>query len=491
MPIQIEIPNNGWRPRSYQKKAWDSWERGCKRQLLFWHRRAGKDEVNLNMHAVSVCERPGTYWHMLPEASQARKAIWNAVNPHSGKRRLFEAFPEALIDNMNDNEMFMRFKTGSTFQVVGSDNYNSLVGSPPIGITFSEWALANPSAWAYLSPILAENGGWASFITTPRGNNHAKGMYDVVKKDVFDPVTNPDGWFSEILPVDVTMAMSAEAIEKQREVYVGIFGKEIADLLIDQEFYCSFAGAMVGSYWGAEMARAESGGRLRLVSIDPAYPVNTAWDLGKAVNNPIWCFQVIPIFAENPRRFTHNEIRIVDFYRPDTDDIEQWCIWLDEQGYNGNDYVPHDILVEEWGTKRNRFETLKLLKRKPVRVAKVSVAEGINAGRQTIKLAVFHTGDDERGERMQLGVDGLKNYRREWDDELKTFREHPVKDWAEHIGSSFRYLALAWRDAAAIDDKPPAPKELEYVASGSGLIQGNMSVRDAVAAMVKKRKANQ
>jgi hypothetical protein len=36
----------------------------------------------------------GTYWHMLPEASQARKAIWDAVNPHTGKRRIDEAFPK-------------------------------------------------------------------------------------------------------------------------------------------------------------------------------------------------------------------------------------------------------------------------------------------------------------------------------------------------------------------------------------------------------------
>lgn len=490
MPIQIEVPNNGWRPRWYQRPAWNSWERGCKRQLLFWHRRAGKDDVNLNMHAVSSVERPGTYWHMLPEASQARKAIWNAVNPHTGKRRIFEAFPTELIENSNDNEMFLRFKTGSTFQVVGSDNFNSLVGSPPIGITFSEWALANPSAWAYLSPILAENGGWASFITTPRGNNHAKGMLDAVKKNVFDPVTNPNGWFTEILPANVTMALTEQAIEEQRAVYVGIFGKEIADLLIDQEFYCSFAGAMMGSYWGAELARAESGGRFRVVPIDPNYPVHTAWDLGKAVNNPIWCFQVIPIFetdAAGRRKFSHNEIRIVDFYRPDTDDIEQWCLWLTEQGYTGNDYVPHDVLTEEWGTNRNRFETLKSLKRKPVRVAKVSVADGINAGRQTIKAAVFHTGEDERGERMKLGTDGLKNYRREWDDDLKTFRDHPVKDWAEHIGSGFRYLALAWRNVEPAVVVPPKPQELQYTATPEGVMIGNLSVADAVAAMVKRR----
>lgn len=466
----IRIPANGWRPRKYQEEAWNAWERGCKRQLLFWHRRAGKDEIDLQKHAVSAVRRPGTYWHMLPQAAQARKAIWNAVNPHSGKRRLFEAFPEALIANMNDNEMFIRFKTDATFQVVGSDNFNSLVGSPPVGITFSEWALANPSAWAYISPILAENNGWASFITTPRGNNHAKGMFDEAKKDQWDSTTNPDGWFTQVLRADQTGAITGVAIEKQRRIYASLFGKAVADLLIEQEFYCSFAGAMVGSYWGAEVAAAEVEGRIGVVPIDWRYPVNTVWDLGKAANNPIWCFQVIK-----------GRLKIVDFYLPESDDLEEWCRELDRRGYHGNDYVPYDAMVANWGAKRTRYDTLKDLGRKPKMVEKVSVADGINAGRQSIKVAEF----DE--ERCAHGIEGLKNYRREWHDERKTFLDNPVKDWAEHIGSSFRYLGLAWKDAAPAAP-PKQPQESTYEGQADGSIKSQMTVDQAVKAMIRRKR---
>lgn len=462
---QLELPHNGWEPRKYQRNAWLNWQNGGRRQLLFWHRRAGKDEVNLHMHAVGSAQRVGSYWHMLPMAEQARKAIWTAVNPHTGTRRIFDAFPREYIENMNDNEMFIRFKSGSTFQVVGSDNYNSLVGSPPIGITFSEWALANPSAWAYLSPILAENGGWASFITTPRGNNHAKGMYDAVKND--------PNWFTEILAASDTGAISQDAIEEQRIVYRGLFGNEIADLLVEQEFFCSFAGAMVGAYWGADMAEAERTGRIGVCPIEPSYPVHTAWDLGKAANNPIWCFQVIP-HERGPR--------IVDFYRPDSDDLEEWCKELDKRGYHGHDFVPHDAMDKNWGTNRTRIDTLKLMKRKPKMVGKTSVADGINAGRQTIKVARFDA------DKCELGIEGLKNYRREWDDELKRFRDNPVKDWAEHIGSSFRYLGLAWKEAKGEAMPVPAKKELVYQARPDGSLITNMSVAEAVDAMVRRRK---
>jgi hypothetical protein len=70
--------------------------------------------------------------------------------------------------------MFIRFKNGSTWQVIGSDRYDATVGAGVAGITYSEWALANPSAWAYHRPMLQENNGWArssprrAATTTPR-----------------------------------------------------------------------------------------------------------------------------------------------------------------------------------------------------------------------------------------------------------------------------------------------------------------------------------
>lgn len=452
---------------------------GCNRQLLVWHRRAGKDDINLRQHAVAAHNRVGTYWHMLPQYAQARKAIWDAVNPRTGKRRIDEAFPPQIRASTRDNDMFIRFKNGATWQVVGSDNYDALVGTPPVGVTASEWALADPTAWGYLSPILAENGGWASFITTPRGGNHVKKMVDQHKGNVFDRLTNPNGWFVQILTAADTGAISIEAIEAQRKEYIALFGKEIADLMIEQEFYCSFNGAMVGAYWGAEVAAAERDGRFKPVPIDDRYPVHTVWDLGKAANNPIWCFQVIP-GEPGPR--------IVDFYRPETEDLEEWCAWLNEKGYKGNDYVPHDILHQNWGQKRSRSEMMRLCGRKPKPITITSVADGINAGRMTIKVATFHDDDDERGDRIELGVSGLKNYRREWNSEFKVFSQNPVKDWAEHIGSSFRYLGLAWKEAKVEAPAPPPKDELRLQANADGTISGNMTLKEQIDAMIKRRK---
>ena len=460
-----------FRVRHYQRKFHEALvNRTHDRLIAIWHRRAGKDEIVLNAMRELALKDPGTYWHCFPEQKQARKAIWNGVNGHTGKRRIFEAFPQPLISRMQDDDMFIELKNGATFQLIGSDRYDSTVGSGPKGIAYSEWALSNPSAWAYHSPMIRETKGFAAFITTPRGNNHAKTMYDRAMQS--------SSWFAQLLSIDQTGALSKEDLDEALQEYQDLHGADMGLALFEQEYLCSWAGAMIGAYWGAEMSAVEREGRAKPVKVDPKHPVHTAWDLGKAVNNPIWCFQVID-----------SKPVIVDFYRPESDDIEDWCRWLDDRGYHGNDYVPHDIIATDWGAKRTRRDTLKLLGRNPKMVPKTSVAEGINAGRKTIQLATFHRSEgDERSERVELGMDGLKNYRREWDDELKTFRENPVKDWAEHIGSSWRYLGLAWRDAIPERKPPEKPKKLVYEAKPDGSIHANMSVRELVLAKERRRR---
>lgn len=464
-----------FRVRWYQRAFHEALTRRTHDRLIaIWHRRAGKDEIVLNAMRELAWKNPGTYWHCFPEQKQARKAIWNGVNGHTGKRRILEAFPPQIIKRMQDDDMFIELTNGATFQLIGSDRYDSTVGSGPKGIAYSEWALSNPSAWAYHSPMIRETGGFAAFITTPRGNNHAKTMFDRAQRS--------DSWFSERLSIEDTNALTQDVLDDALQEYQDLHGQELGLAFFEQEYLCSFAGAMVGSYWGGDISRAERKGQFKVFPIDPQHPVHTAWDLGKAVNNPIWCFQVIA-----------GQLRIVDFYRPDTDDLEEWCRWLNERGYRGDDYVPDDVMDFIWGAKHTRWDLLKAAGRKPKLVKRIAVADGIHAGRKAIQQAIFYSaGDeaDERSERVRHGIDGLRNYRREWDDDLKTFRENPVKDWAEHIGSSWRYLGLAWRTAIVHQPKPEPKTESVYQALPNGTIASNLSVKEAVDAMIRRRRAS-
>jgi hypothetical protein len=139
-------------------------------------------------------------------------------------------------------------------------------------------------------------------------------------------------------------------------------------------------------------------------------------------------------------------------------------------------------MVTEWGNKRTRIETLRALGRKPRRIPKVSVGDGLQAGRIAINAAVFDA------DRTSHGVEGLKSYRRDWDDERKTFRETPVKDWAEHIGSAWRYLGLSWREERKEAPVVMPKTEAIYTARPDGIVVSNMTVREQIEAMAKRKR---
>jgi phage terminase large subunit len=435
---KIQLPNN-WRPRNYQIPLWNHLIDGGKRAMAIWHRRAGKDDVALHYTACAMAERPGNYWHCLPEYEQGRKAIFNAVNPHTGLRRIDEAFPRELRANTNDNEMFIRFKNGSTWQVVGSDRYDATVGAGVAGIVYSEYALSNPSAWAYHRPMLQENDGWATFISTPRGRNHAFEMASYAART--------PGWFYELLTVEDTQALSQEALALALEEYKALYGIDQGEAQFQQEYYCSWQSALLGSYYAAEMSLVRQEGRI-VDDLDPipGKAVHHAWDLGVGHDTSIWFFQAC---GSQLLILDHlsSSGKGVEWYRDRIFEIHSSRGWV-----RGTDYVPHDAKVREWGTGRTRVETMRSLDLFPDLVPAHSIDDGINAVRQTLPLCVFHSRTEPSG------VSALEQYRREWDDEKKCFKSSALDDWTADTADAFRYLAVSWRPAGRKKPKPRPPQ---------------------------------
>jgi phage terminase large subunit len=436
MPIDIELPYNGWLPRPHQAGLWRYLQGGGTRAMAVWHRRAGKDEICLHHAAVSMMKRKGNYWHCLPEYSQARKAIWTAVNPHTGRRRIDEAFPEALRENTNDHEMFIRM-CGSTWQLIGSDRFDATVGSGVAGITYSEWALANPSAWAYHKPIVEENGGWAAFITTPRGRNHAHDMYKHASRT--------SGWFCERLTALDTGALSAERLDEALTEYQALYGQDVGAAQFQQEYMCDWHAAILGAFYAFEMKTVRDEQRVteQAVALE-GVPVHRAWDLGVGDDTSIWWFQPVG-----------GQLYILDHYASSGVGLEHYAGVIEARHHqygwvNGDDWVPHDAKIKEWGSGRTRVETMQHMGLRPLLVPHHSLDDGINAVRRTLPLCVFHPRCEEGG------LSALEQYRREWDDEKKSFRANAVHDWTSHPADSFRYLSMAWRKAPLRKVKPPA-----------------------------------
>jgi phage terminase large subunit len=433
---EIELPANGWRPRPYQMAAWGALERGVKRLALAWHRRAGKDDLCLHWTATAAMERVGPYWHMLPQANQARKAIWDAVNPKTGRRRIDDAFPVEIRESTRENDMFIRFKNGSTWQVVGSDNYDALVGSPPVGIVFSEYALADPAAWALLRPILAENGGWALFISTIRGKNHFHKLVEYAKKAA--------DWYGETLTVEDTGAIPKDVIETERRELIAERGEQEAEAIIAQEYYCDPDAALPGAYYGSHMAKALKEGRIGHFPWLPDEQVGTAWDLGHSDSTVVW-------FYQQPKG---GRVRIIDVVEGSGVGIDWYIAKLKARPYIYADHIwPHDgghgnIRDVGGDTLKKTAEKLGI---RPLRVLAndMSVAHGISAVRTMLPLCEFNTKplafDDETTEqaeaRMERALNAMRMYRREWDDKLQKFKDSPLHDWTSHTADAMRYLA--------------------------------------------------
>lgn len=434
--MDLALPHNGWLPRQHQMGLWRYLrEQEGRRAIAIWHRRAGKDEICLHHAAVAAATRTGNYWHCLPEYLQGRKAIWTAINPHSGKRRIDEAFPPKMRASTNDNEMFIRLRNHSTWQVVGSDRYDATMGASVAGITYSEWALANPSAWGYHRPMLEENNGWAVFISTPRGRNHCKAMFDHAKRT--------DGWFSELLTAIDTGALTQDQLAEALAEYQALYGHDVGRLQFEQEYLCSFNAATLGSFYSYELAQVRTEGRIAEIEPLPDKPVHRAWDLGVGDDTSIWWFQPVG-----------SQLFILDHYAASGVGLEHYRDVIAERqaerGWaHGDDYVPHDAKIKEWGTGRTRVETMQGMGLKPILVPSASIDDGINAVRRSLPLCVFHPRTEDGG------IDALEQYRREWDDEKKAFRASAVHDWTSHPSDAFRYLALSWRRPAPKVTKAP------------------------------------
>lgn len=241
-----------------------------------------------------------------------------------------------------------------------------------------------------------------------------------------------------------TGAISEKQVEEQRREYHSIYGADAGDALIEQEFYCSFEAAILGAYWGKEVRVLEDAGRLCKVDVDERLPVHVAWDLGIGDSMALWFFQV-----------AGRELRIVDWYEANGQGIGHYADVKRDKGYGyGHDFVPHDAKVRELGTGRTRVETMIAQKLKPRLVPMHKVDDGINA----VRLSLPHCWID--ADRCADGVERLRQYKRDWDDDKKCFKDTPRHDWTSHSADAFRYLCMAWRELAAAAPVQQRPKLL-------------------------------
>ena len=314
----------------------------------------------------------------------------------------------------------IEMQNGSIFQLIGSDNIDSLMGSNPVGVVFSEWSLQNPSTWDYLSPILAENGGWAMFIYTPRGKNH--GFTTLQTGQAY-----PDVWYSQVTTVEDTKSIPFAVLAQQREETIR---KDGNDAFYMQEYMCSLEVPIQGAYYGAQLLTSEREGRITSVPYDMNARVNTYWDLGMNDSMTIWFVQTVG-----------KEIHLIDYMEGSGEGINYYIQELGKKGYlYGKHYAPHDIKVRELGTGKSRLEVASKLGIDFEVVPNIGIEDGIQAARNIFNQCWFDK------DKCQKGVDALLSYHKQWDEKNQVFKSHPEHDWSSHSADSFRYFAVSYEN---------------------------------------------
>lgn len=412
--VKIKFP-----ARPYQQELIDWFRGGGKRAFAVWHRRAGKDRTATFIESELACKRVGLYWHALPEFAQARRVIWDAITK-DGKKLIDINFPPEIVKRKHEHEMKLELVNGSIWQPVGADNFNSLVGSNPVHVTYSEYALMAPAAREYLRPIIAENDGSELFITTPRGYNHAFDLYDSSKDSPL--------WHTSIKTVDDTGVLSQAALDEEK--------RTMPEELFRQEFYCDFSAANVGAILGRWVEQAEKDNRVSdEVEYDPeGSPIEISSDIGFRDTACWWFWQ--------PR---NGGFALVDYDEDSGLDASEWVDRIEERlGRKklGRLWLPHDAKAKTFTSQHSAVETfLKKFGSGIVRVVpQTKKLDKINAARYVMPRCYFNK------TLCAKGLAGLRAWAFEWNQDTKQFSRDPKHDWASHPGDGFAEGALMMRE---------------------------------------------
>jgi phage terminase large subunit len=415
MENKVVVRLDKFQPRPYQIPMMDALlNKGYKRVIAILPRRAGKDVTAFNICIRMLLRRVQTIYYIFPTYSQGRKVLWDAITIDG--MRVLDFIPPELIESKREQQMQIRLKNGSVLQVIGSDNYdNSLIGTNPGGLVFSEYALSDPNAFKYAIPILRANDGWALFVSTPRGKNHMWDLWNIAKD-------YPDTWFAYKLTVDETKHVSPEEI--QEDIKSGQMSEDMAR----QEYWCSFDMGAEGSYYIKYLDNLRLRSQIGQVPWDPSLKVHTAWDIGVDDDTAIIFFQVLG-----------QSIRIIDCYNKNKEGLEHYIKVLNAKPYQyGRHIAPHDLRVMEWGGGITRIEkALQLGVRFEVADGKIGLEDGIEAVRSTLPRCFI----DEK--MCAPFIKSLENYRQEWDPRREKYKSQPLHDKNSHYADAMRYLCIS------------------------------------------------
>jgi hypothetical protein len=413
---RIEIPyrpRDAFQPLHKSKKRW---------AVVVAHRRAGKTVACVNQlikEAVMTKRKDFRGAYIAPFYKQSKSVAWD----------YFKQFTRVISGIViNESELRIDFKNGARIQLFGADNADSLRGLYFDSIICDEYGDWKSTVFQYVvRPALADRQGKAIIIGTPKGRNQFW--------EVFDRASHSDDWLALKITVDESGILPASEVASLKQ--------ELSEDAWRQEMECDFDAALPGAIWGRELYQAEQDGRITGVEYDKFADVFTAWDLGYSDDTAIWYYQVV-----------HGEVHFIDFYAASGKSIEHYAAHVLSKPYKyKTHFLPHDARAKTLASGgKSVIEMLAehLDLNKMAITPSLSMQDGIQATRMMMPRAWFDK------ERCYDGIEALKQYQREWDDDKKMFRDKPRHDWTSHAADSMRYAAINWKEEVkpVVEDMP-------------------------------------
>lgn len=382
------------------------------------HRRAGKTVAAIQRLIISAltCQKVAPRCaYIAPTYGQAKAVAWDYL----------KRFTRDIAAGVHESELRVTLPNEGVIRLFGAENYDALRGIYLDDVVLDEFADMSPEAWTVIRPTLSDRGGRALFIGTPKGRNEFWRIYDNATRD--------DAWFSLALRASETGVLPPEELEDAR--------KALSPEQFLQEYECSFDAAIIGAYYGRLLDEAQQQGRITRVPYDPAALVETWWDLGVGDSTAIWFVQRVA-----------REIHVIDHYEMTGEGLPHYAKVLQGKPYiYGRHIAPHDIAVRELGSGRSRIEAAADLGLRFETAPRLPVDDGINAVRLALPRCWFDA------ERCKGGLEAMRQYRKDFDDRLKAFRDRPRHDWTSHSADAFRTGCASWQEPQPMEDMNMTP----------------------------------
>jgi hypothetical protein len=412
--LEVELD---YRPREVFE---DFHDRQHRWSVIVAHRRCGKTVLCINdliYKALTDGKENGRYAYIAPYYSQAKNIAWDYLLH----------FSQPVLAKANQSELWVELINGARIRLYGADSPDGLRGIFLDSVVMDEYADMKPSIWgAVVRPLLTDRKGSATFIGTPKGHNAFWEMYQTGVKS--------DDWYVKVLRASQTGILPQDELDDA--------AKTMSQDQYLQEFECDFESSILGAYYGKEMRQLTDDGRIRDVEYDPMFKVNTAWDLGYSDDTAIWFFQVV-----------FGEIRLLDYHSSNGQGVAFYAGIIQsreaERGYNyGYHYLPHDARAKTLSSNRSVIEQLS--DKIPLKTIKITPNLKLQDGLQASRLALTRAWFDRK---CTDGIECLRQYQREYDEDKKVFRDKPRHDWTSHGADAFRYLSIVWKEEARIITK--------------------------------------